>query len=140
MENHMSIRVKAIPENESLARSTIAAFCLSSDPTVDAVNDVRTAVSEAVTNSIVHGYDGKEGDVLIEAQLTGDVLALEIVDYGVGIADVEMAMGDFFTTKEEEERSGLGFTIMRTFMDELSVESKIGVGTTVRMKKRLRNA
>ena len=140
MENHMSIRMKAVPENESFARSTVAAFCLSADPALDVVNDVRTAVSEAVTNCIVHGYEKKEGDVMIDASINGDVLTVRVIDYGIGIVDVENAMKDFVTTKPDEERSGLGFTIMKSFMDDLSVESALGVGTTVTMKKSLRYA
>ena len=140
MENHMTIRIKGIPENESFARSAVAAFCVACDPTMDVLNDVRTAVSEAVTNCIVHGYADRQGDVLIEAEIRDDNLTLHIVDYGVGIVDVENAMKDFVTTRPEEERSGLGFTIMKSFMDEVSVESKPGVGTTVTMKKTLRNA
>ena len=140
MENHMTIRIKGIPENESFARSAIAAFCVSCDPTMDVLNDVRTAVSEAVTNCIVHGYAVREGDVLIDATIIDNILTVHIIDNGVGIVDVENAMKDFVTTKPEEERSGLGFTIMKSFMDEVAVESKPGVGTTVTMKKTLRNA
>ena len=140
MENHVSIRIKGIPENESFARSTIAAFCLFADPTTEEVNDVRTAVSEAVTNSIVHGYAEKSGDVMLDAEIKKNVLTIRVIDYGVGIVDVENAMKDFVTTKPEEERSGLGFTIMRTFMDDIQVESKPGVGTTVTLTKRLSNA
>lgn len=140
MKNHVSIRINAIPENESFARSAIAAFCLSADPTVEEINDIRTAVSEAVTNSIVHGYPHREGDVMIEANLDDDLLSVSVIDYGIGIKDVESALKDFVTSKQEEERSGLGFTIMRTFMDELKVESQVGCGTTVTMKKSLRHA
>lgn len=140
MNNHVSLRFKAIPENEGFARSVIAAFCVSSDPTLDVINDIRTSVSEAVTNCIVHGYGAEKGDVLIEAMIYDDVLTVKIIDYGRGIVDVDTVLQDFYTTKEEEERSGLGFTIMKTFMDSLEVESVLGAGTTVTMTKKLANA
>ncbi len=140
MNNHVSLRFKAIPENEGFARSVIAAFCVSSDPTLDVINDVRTSVSEAVTNCIVHGYGTEKGDVLIEAMIYDDVLTVKVVDYGRGIVDVDTVLQDFYTTKAEEERSGLGFTIMKTFMDSLEVESVLGAGTTVTMTKKLANA
>lgn len=140
MDNNVSLRFKAIPQNEGFARSVIAAFCVSSDPTLDVINDIRTSVSEAVTNSIVHGYGTDKGDVLIEAIIKDDVLTVRIIDYGRGIVDVDTVLQDFYTTKAEEERSGLGFTIMKTFMDSLEVESVLGAGTTVTMTKRLTNA
>lgn len=140
MNNHVSLRFKAIPENEGFARSVIAAFCVSSDPTLDVINDVRTSVSEAVTNCIVHGYGAEKGDVLIEAMIYDDILTVKVIDYGRGIVDVDTVLQDFYTTKAEEERSGLGFTIMKTFMDSLEVESVLGAGTTVTMTKKLANA
>ena len=140
MDNNVSLRFKAIPQNEGFARSVIAAFCVSSDPTLDVINDIRTSVSEAVTNSIVHGYGTDKGDVLIEAIIKDDVLTVRIIDYGRGIVDVDTVLQDFYTTKADEERSGLGFTIMKTFMDSLEVESVLGAGTTVTMTKRLTNA
>ena len=140
MNNHVSLRFKAIPENEGFARSVIAAFCVSTDPTLDVINDIRTSVSEAVTNCIVHGYGAEKGDVLIEAMIYDDVLTVKIIDYGRGIVDVDTVLQDFYTTKAEEERSGLGFTIMKTFMDSLEVESVLGAGTTVTMTKKLANA
>lgn len=140
MNNHVSLRFKAIPENEGFARSVIAAFCVSSDPTLDVINDIRTSVSEAVTNCIVHGYGAEKGDVLIEAMIYDDVLTVKIIDNGRGIVDVDTVLQDFYTTKAEEERSGLGFTIMKTFMDSLEVESVLGAGTTVTMTKKLANA
>lgn len=140
MNNNVSLRFKAIPENEGFARSVIAAFCVPSDPTLDVINDIRTSVSEAVTNCIVHGYGSDKGDVLIDAEIRDDVLSVKIIDYGRGIVDIDTVTQDFYTTKEEEERSGLGFTIMKTFMDSLEVESVLGAGTTVTMTKRLVNA
>lgn len=140
MNNYMSLRIKAIPQNESFARSVVGAFCVHSNPTLEIINDIRTAVSEAVTNSIVHGYGKEEGDVLINAEISGDIITIKVIDYGRGIVDVNMATNDFYTTKPEEERSGLGFTIMKTFMDTLVVESVVGAGTSVTMTKRLSNA
>lgn len=134
----MSLRVKALPINESFVRTVVAGFTVPSDPTIDVLNDIRTAVSEAVTNCVVHAYGNSgEGDILIEATISDSILTLVISDYGRGIADVEKAQEDFFTTKESEERSGLGFTIMRTFMDSLAVKSEVGTGTTVTMTKKL---
>ena len=140
MNNNASLRIKAIPENEGFARSVIAAFCIPCDPTLEVINDIRTAVSEAVTNCIVHGYGEEKGDILIEAEINDKVLTVKIVDHGRGIIDVNTVTQDFYTTKPEEERSGLGFTIMRTFMDSLEVESVLGAGTTVTMTKKLVNA
>ena len=140
MDNHVSIRFLGIPDNESFARSVVAAFCIPCDPSIEVLNDIRTSVSEAVTNCIVHGYGEKQGDVLIDAVIKDNVLTVNIVDYGKGIVNVEKVMEDFYTSMPGEERSGLGFTIMKTFMDELDVKSSLGQGTTVTMVKRLHNA
>lgn len=137
MDNYVKLRFKAISENESFARSVIAGFCVSSDPRLEVINDIRTAVSEAVTNSIIHGYAGTKGDVLIEADIKDDLLTVKVLDYGCGIVDTDIVTRDFYTTDAEGERSGLGFTIMRTFMDSLDVESVLGAGTTVTMTKKL---
>ena len=141
MNNTMALRFKAIPINESFARSVVASFIVPCDPTLDVLNDIRTSVSEAVTNCIVHAYTNSSiGDVLIEGTIADNILTLTISDYGKGIVNVEQAMEDFFTTKDGEERSGLGFTIMKTFMDSLDVISEKGAGTTVIMTKKLINA
>lgn len=140
MNNFMSLRIKAIPQNESFARSVVGAFCVHNNPTIEIISDIRTAVSEAVTNCIVHGYGKENGDILINAEIDDEVITIKIVDYGRGIVDIDIATGEFFTTKPEEERSGLGFTIMKTFMDSLTVESIVGAGTSVTMTKRLTNA
>lgn len=138
MTNYMTLRVKAVPINESFVRGVVAGFTVPCDPTIDVVNDVRTAVSEAVTNCVVHAYSGSgEGDILIEGVLNDNLLTISVSDYGKGIDNVEKAMEDFFTTKESEERSGLGFTIMKSFMDSLKVVSEKGAGTTVTMTKKL---
>ncbi len=140
MNNYMSLRISAVPKNESFARSVVGAFCVHSNPTLDVINDIRTAVSEAVTNSIVHGYGKDSGDILINAEIVDDVINIKVIDYGKGMVDVDVATGDFYTTMPEDERSGLGFTIMKTFMDTLQVESVLGAGTSVTMSKRLTNA
>ena len=138
MTNYMTLRVKAVPINESFVRGVVAGFTVPCDPTIDVINDVRTAVSEAVTNCVVHAYSGSgEGDILIEGVLNYNLLTISVSDYGKGIDNVEKAMEDFFTTKESEERSGLGFTIMKSFMDSLKVVSEKGAGTTVTMTKKL---
>lgn len=137
MNNNMCLRIKAIEANESFARSVVSAFCAGCNPNLETINDIKTAVSEAVTNSIVHGYTKYDGDILIEATLNEKLLTVRIIDYGIGILDVSTALNDYYTTEEKEERSGLGFTIMRSFMDSLEVESVMGAGTTVTMTKNL---
>ena len=138
--NEMKLEFTGVPENESFARVAVSAFAVQLDPTLDVLADIKTAVSEAVTNAIVHGYaDAPGGIVTVSAALRDDgVLMLEITDKGKGIADIAQAMQPFFTTQPEKERSGMGFSVMQTFMDKVTVESKPGEGTTVRMQKRLR--
>lgn len=138
MNNNMSLKFDALHENDAFARSVVAAFCVSCNPTMEIINDIKTAISEAVTNCIVHGYENsRNGEILIEAAIQNNILKVKISDYGKGIRNIEEALTDFFTTQEEEERSGLGFTIMKSFMDSLDVESTPGSGTTVTMTKRL---
>lgn len=124
-------------ENEAMARVVIAAYLLREDPTIEEMADVKTAVSEAVTNSIIHGYEEYQGKILMEAELKDHCLEVVITDYGKGIADIKKAMEPLYTTKPEKERSGMGFAFMEAFMDELYVESKVGEGTKVRMKKKV---
>ena len=128
----------SVPENESFARVVIAAFAVQLSPTVSEIADIKTAVSEAVTNAIVHGYEGTRGMVTLRAMIDGTTLSIEISDKGKGIADVEQAMEPFFTTHPEQERSGMGFSVMQTFMDDLHVSSTPGSGTIIRMRKRIR--
>lgn len=136
--NQMKLLFTGLPENESFARVAVSAFVVQLNPTLDILADIKTAVSEAVTNAIVHGYRGTVGMIEIQAALTQDgALALTVSDAGCGIEDIEQAMQPFFTTQPEKERSGMGFCVMQTFMDSVKVESKPGVGTTVRMKKRI---
>ncbi|MDU0329409.1 MULTISPECIES: anti-sigma F factor [Paenibacillus] len=134
----MKLQFAAKSENESFARVTVAAFVSQLDPTMDEITDLKTVVSEAVTNSIIHGYDGNpEGIVTISASIEGDTVTLIIEDQGRGIEDVELAKQPLYTSKPELERSGMGFTIMENFMDEFDVTSEIGGGTRIRMKKRI---
>jgi anti-sigma F factor len=134
----ITLIIKALPANESLARSLIAAYAARVNPTVDIISDVKTAVSEAVTNAVVHAYEGDaDKDICIKAAIADKILRVEILDYGIGIPNVVEAMKDFYTTKPSEERSGLGFTIMGSFMDTLDVKSTPGEGTTVTMTKKL---
>ena len=121
--------------NESFARVTVAAFMTSLNPTVEEVSDVKTAVSEAVTNAIIHGYESEVHNIYIRCRTEGKTLYLEIEDEGKGIEDVKQAMEPLFTTKPELERSGMGFSFMEAFMDKLEVESVPGKGTTVKMEK-----
>lgn len=137
MTNTMSLRIAAIPENEGFARSVVAGFCVCANPSLEVINDIKTAVSEAVTNCVVHGYENCEGDILIDGRICDNLLTVSIIDYGKGILNLDNAMSDYYTTKENEERSGLGFTIMKTFMDSLKVSSVVGAGTTVTMTKSL---
>lgn len=136
MENEICMEFDAISENEGLARVVIAAFLARIDPTVDQVEDVKMAVSEAVTNAIIHGYGEKGGRVVMQARLSCDgELSVDIIDKGVGIEDVEQAMRPLFTTGADSERSGMGFAFMEAFMDRLEVESSPNKGTCVHMWK-----
>ncbi|MBR2376422.1 MAG: anti-sigma F factor [Clostridia bacterium] len=135
MYNKMSLNFLSLSENEAFARNVIAMFSLSINPTLNEISDVKTAVSEAVTNAIVHGYPDTVGSIDVEAEIQDDILHIIIRDYGVGINNVEEVLEPFYTTKPEEERSGMGFTIMKNFMDKVTVESKINKGTIVKMTK-----
>lgn len=138
MKNLMKLKFSALSENEGFARSVISAFMVQLNPTVTELADVRTAVSEAVTNSIVHGYRDTEGYVEIVAKvLSHDEVYIKISDKGCGIADVEQAMQPMFTTDTDGERAGLGFAVMEAFMDTLKVKSIVGKGTTIVMRKKL---
>ena len=135
---HMSLTFPSLAENESFARVAIAAFAVQLSPTLSEIADLKTAVSEAVTNAIVHGYEGTRGDILLRASYDerGEI-TVEIEDHGKGIADIALAMEPFYTTQPEQERSGMGFSVMQTFMDGLEVVSHPGEGTLVRMRKRI---
>ena len=133
--NEMQLKFLSRSENEVFARNVVAAFALPLDPTIAELSDVKTAVSEAVTNCIVHGYRGTEGWVTLVCRTEGACLHIEISDSGRGIGDLKQALTPFYTSLPEEERSGMGFTIMQTFMSAFSVQSEEGKGTTVRMSK-----
>ena len=135
MENCMKLTVPAISENEPFVRDAVAAFCVRLDPTLDQLSDIKTAVSEAVTNCIVHAYAGGEGEIEVECAARDGALHIRISDSGRGIEDVARALEPFFTTLEGDERSGMGFTIMQTFMDEFRVTSVLHEGTRVEMTK-----
>ena len=135
--NEMKLEFDSRPCNESFARVSVAAFMTQLNPTLEEVADVKTALSEAVTNAIVHGYENRVKKIYIECRMEGQELQVKVTDYGVGIENVELAMQPLYTTKPDEERSGMGFAFMEAFMDELSVESEPGKGTTVCMRKRI---
>ncbi|KMM38085.1 anti-sigma F factor [Guptibacillus hwajinpoensis] len=138
MRNRMDIEFSALSQNESFARVTVAAFIAQLDPTVDELTEIKTVVSEAVTNAIIHGYeDNSEEKVFISVELNDDTVNLTIRDTGIGIQDLDEARQPLFTTKPELERSGMGFTIMENFMDEVKVESASGQGTTIHLMKYL---
>ena len=154
MNNDMTVIFDAIAMNESMARLAAAAFVAGLNPTLEELNDIKTAVSEAVTNAIIHGYGnlrgyGKHGDlwpsgehplpgkVWLRLKMEGDVLTIEVEDKGEGIADIEKAMEPLYTTKPQYNRSGMGFAFMEAFMDDLEVISELSKGTLVRMKKKM---
>lgn len=134
-ENKMVLIFDSIPANEGLARVTAASFCTQLNPTLEEIADLKTAVSEAVTNCIIHGYEGKGGKIEMRLSYKERELYVDIIDYGAGICDVEKAMEPMYTSKPDKDRSGMGFTFMEAFMDELSVESETDKGTVVHMKK-----
>ncbi|MCS7464614.1 anti-sigma F factor [Paenibacillus doosanensis] len=136
--NFMTLQFASRSENESFARVTVAAFFSQLDPTLDELTDLKTVVSEAVTNAIIHGYDNRpDGIVTIHAEMDDDTVYLTIEDQGAGIEDLEQAKQPLFTSKPELERSGMGFTIMENFMDEIEVKTAVGAGTKITMKKRI---
>jgi stage II sporulation protein AB (anti-sigma F factor) len=137
MENYIEVKLPALSKNESLARSIVAAFCIELNPTVDDIDDIKTAVSEAVTNCIVHAYGKEGGEIILRAKTNNNVLIVEIEDKGIGIENIKEARKPFFTTKANEERSGMGFTVMETFMDTLEVRGNEYGGTTVEMSKKI---
>lgn len=134
-DNTMNLEFLSKSENEAFARITVASFASQLDPTIEQISDIKTAVSEAVTNCIIHGYENKIGTIKVECKIQGKTIEITIIDNGKGIKDVEKAKEPLYTTKPELERSGMGFTIMESFMDELKVESVEQVGTKIKMKK-----
>lgn len=138
--NYMKIEFLSKSSNESFARVVVAAFASQLDPTLEELSDIKTAVSEAVTNSIIHGYEYGEGIIEVRATLTLDNIEIIVKDSGKGIGDIRKAMEPFYTSKPDMERSGMGFTVMETFMDELRVESITGKGTEIIMKKKIKSS
>ena len=136
--NEMRLEFISKSSNEAFARISVAAFASQLDPTIEELADIKTAVAEAVTNSIIHGYDKKQGVVKISAWLKENEIIIEISDKGKGIENVEMAKEPLYTTKPNLERSGMGFTIMESFMDNVKVESIVGLGTRVTMLKKIK--
>lgn len=137
-DNEMKLEFLSKSNNEAFARITVAAFVSQLDPTIEEISDIKTAVSEAVTNSIVHGYEDKIGIINIKCIIENRKIIIEITDNGKGIENIEMAKQPLYTSKPNLERSGMGFTIMESFMDELKVESVLGVGTKVTMSKQIK--
>ena len=138
LKNKMELKFSAVSENEAFARSVVACFALKLNPSIAEISDIKTAVSEAVTNAIVHGYQNNEGQIVLKAEIIENELHINVLDCGVGIDNLEQALEPFFTTKPEEERSGMGFTIMKSFMDKVLVKSKKGEGTEVYMLKTIK--
>ena len=137
LKNEMKMEFQAVSSNEGFARVAVGAFIAELNPTVDELADIKTAVSEAVTNSIIHGYEQKEGSIWIQCVIEGSRVEISVTDTGKGIRDIEQAKEPLFTTKPELERSGMGFAFMEAFMDELEVLSKPGEGTCVIMRKNI---
>jgi len=135
MDNYCKLTVNSATKIESFARSTVAAFCSMLNPTLEEVNDIKTAVSEAVNNCVVHAYGGEDGAIDIEVALFENCVQICVRDYGCGFDNVNEAMQPFYTSKPHEERSGMGFTLMQAFMNEVEVVSRKGEGTTVVMRK-----
>lgn len=138
-QNEMKMVFPSLSENERLARVAVGGFISSKNPRIDELNDIKTAVSEAVTNCIVHAYRDTVGLIELTAKLTDDVVYIKIRDKGCGIEDVKKAMEPLYTTLPDEERSGLGFSVMESFTDSVKVKSRLGSGTTVVLIKKLRS-
>lgn len=136
MKDRMKLEFDSRSSNESFARVTVASFVMRLDPTLEEMSDIKTAVSEAVTNCVVHGYGNETGTIIIECYIEENEVTVIVEDTGVGIEDIEKAREPLYTTKPDEERAGMGFSFMEIFMDELFVESEPGKGTRVTMKKK----
>ena len=138
-DNEMKIEFISKSANEAFARISVAAFASQLDPTIEELADIKTAVSEAVTNSIIHGYERKQGIVKVFARLRESEIIIEISDKGKGIENIDIAKEPLYTTKPNLERSGMGFTIMESFMDSVEIESVVGLGTKITMTKKIKN-
>lgn len=137
-DNEMKLEFLSKSNNEAFARITVAAFASQLDPTIEELADIKTAVSEAVTNAIIHGYEDTEGIVKVTGRIFANTIEIEISDTGIGIENVDIARKPLYTTKANLERSGMGFTIMESFMDEVEIESVLGLGTKIKMKKMIK--
>ncbi len=137
MKQEMKLEIDSLPSNESFARVVVAAFLTRLNPTMEEVADIKTAISEAVTNAIIHGYQNEVHKIELAAAIEGNTLTVSIQDFGVGIEDVKKAMEPLYTTRRDLERSGMGFVFMEAFMDTIKVESKVGEGTKVTMTKKI---
>jgi stage II sporulation protein AB (anti-sigma F factor) len=138
-DNEMRVEFISKSSNEAFARIAVAAFVSQLDPTIEEIADIKTAVSEAVTNSIIHGYENTQGIVKLHCTIKNNDLTIEISDTGVGIEDINTAKEPLYTSKPNLERSGMGFTIMQSFMDELNIESVVNLGTKITMKKTIKS-
>lgn len=138
-DNEMKIEFLSKSNNEAFARISVAAFIAQLDPTLEEIADIKTAVSEAVTNSIIHGYEEKTGIVKLTCKISNNEVFIEVADTGKGIENIEIAKQPLYTTKANLERSGMGFTIMESFMDEVEVESVLGLGTKITMRKKIKS-
>ena len=138
LKNEMKLEFLSKSNNEAFARIAVASFAAQMDPTIEEIADIKTAVSEAVTNSIIHAYPNGDGIVKVIARLYENEIDIDVSDTGIGISDVEEAKEPLYTSKSGSERSGMGFTIMESFMDELKVESIVGLGTKISMKKKIK--
>lgn len=139
IQNSMRLEFPSKSQNESFARVVVASFAAQLDPTIEELSDVKTAVSEAVTNAIIHGYEDRIGTVIIECKIENNKIEIIVEDNGIGIEDINKAIEPFYTSKPELERSGMGFTVMETFMDELELFSEAGKGTKIKMVKVFRS-
>jgi len=135
--NKISLQMDSLSQNESLARTVVAAFIAPLDPSIDVLVDIKTAISEAVTNAVIHGYGSKEGQIKLDLAIEGEELKITVSDTGAGIQDIEQAMEPLYTSLPEMERAGMGFTVMESFMDSVKVKSSPGKGTAVEMVKKI---
>lgn len=137
VDNYAELVFDAISENEAFARVVVSGFIMPLDPTLDQINELKTIVSEAVTNCVIHAYENKGGKIKLILETVQNEVSMTIIDYGKGIEDVNKAKEMFYTSKPEEERMGMGLTIMECFADEFNISSKVGEGTVIKIKKRL---
>lgn len=136
-QNEMTLKFVSKSVNEGFARAAVAAFCVQLNPTLDEITDIKTAVSEAVTNCVVHAYPNKLGQIEVWVGVLNNEITIKVKDWGVGIYDIALAREPFYTTKKDEDRAGMGFTVMESFMDDVVVSGSIDEGVCVVMKKRL---